>query len=44
MQTELTEKQLLYKFRGLQNKFDKIISVSNVIQQDEDDQYVWKNI
>ena len=44
MQRELTEKHLLYKFRGLQNKFDSIITVNNVLQQDEQDEYVWKNI
>ena len=43
MQTELTEKQLLYNFRGLQKKID-IISVNNVIQRDGGGQYVWKNI
>ena len=44
MQSELTEKQLLYTFRGLQKKFDNIISVNNVIQQNQDNQYVWKYI
>ena len=33
MQTEVTEKQLLYKFRGLQKKIDNIISVNNVLKQ-----------
>ena len=44
MQTELTEKQLLYTFRGLQEKFDNIISVNNVIQQDQANHYVWQYI
>ena len=44
MQTELTEKQLPYKFRGLEKKFDNIISVNNVVRKDKDDQYVWKTI
>ncbi len=44
MQRELTEKHLLYKFRGLQNKFDSIVTVNNALKKNEDDEYVWHNI
>ena len=44
MQRDLTEKHLLYKFRGLQNEFHSIVTVNNVLQMGGDGEYVWNNI
>ena len=44
MQKDLTEKHLLYKFRGLQNEFDSIVTVGNVLRVDGDGEYVWNSI
>ena len=41
MQNELTEKHHSYKHRGLEHKFQSIISVNNVIQQGQDGEYRW---
>ena len=44
MQNELTEKHHSYKHRGLEHKFQSIISENNVIQQGHDEEYLWKYV
>ena len=44
MQRELIEKQLQYRFGGLEQKFDNILSASNVMLRNNDDEYIWTDV
>ena len=41
MQAELHDKHVQYIFRGLENKFDAIISANDYIKKDENGEYTW---
>ena len=41
MQAELHDKHVQYIFRGLENKFDAIISANDHIKNDENGKYTW---
>ena len=44
IQEELKQKKLLFDFRGLSNKFDKIVTINRAVAVKIHEEYEWKDI
>ena len=44
MQEEIIEKQLQYKFRGLEAKFDALAGAAGVLCRDGGGKYIWEDV
>ena len=44
MQEEIIEKQLQYKFRGLEAKFDALAGAAGVLCRDDGGKYIWDDV